>query len=130
VRHLLTESILLGAIGGVVGVLIAAWLAPALQSLNPINVDALRVFLTDFRLDRRVLAFAALTAIGTSLLFGIAPAIKAIVAQDLVGALKRREQRAGGDSAGRRWLAVLVAAEVAVATALMIGAGLIIRSFD
>ena len=87
------------------------------------------MFLTDFRLDLRVLAFAGATALGTSVLFGILPALNAIRSGDVIAALRRREQRAGGDAIGRRWLSTLVVAELAVATTLLVGAGLVIRSF-
>jgi putative ABC transport system permease protein len=132
VRHLVTECLLVGAIGGLAGVLVAAWLAPILQTLNPINVGGLRASLTDFRIDGRVLAFATLVSIATALVFAVAPALKATQAtraDDVVGTLKRRDQRTGRDAGGRRWLAALVIGELAITTMLLVGAGLVVRSF-
>jgi putative ABC transport system permease protein len=126
VRHLLTESLLLGAIGGLAGILVASWLTPALQKLSPIQVGAFRAFLMDFSLDRSALAFAATMVVGASVLFGMVPAVNAIRRRDVIAALK---QRSDGDATGHRSLAVLVVAELAVATALLVAAALVTASF-
>ena len=96
VRHLLVESAVIALAGGAAGVLVAAWTTPLLASLNPIRADALAASLGDFRLDGPALAFAAAASLFTGLLFGALPALRISRGRDLVGVLKRREQRAAG----------------------------------
>ena len=129
VRQLFTESLLLAVIGGAAGVLLAFWMEPVLLALNPIRAVGLGPYLTDFRIDGRVLLFSLAVTLLTGTIFGLAPALKAARPGDSLPALKRREQRAGGGSAGRRGLGVLVASEIAVAVTLLVGGGLMVQSF-
>ncbi|HET7248260.1 MAG TPA: ABC transporter permease [Gemmatimonadales bacterium] len=123
-RYLLTESVLLALAGGVVGVVLALWGVPTLLSLNGGNLPAT----AHVGVDIRVLWFALLVSLGTGLLFGLAPALQ-MARTDLHESLKE-----GGRSVGHRSsLALrrgLVVSTVALAVTLLIGAGLLIRSFS
>ncbi|HET9707785.1 MAG TPA: ABC transporter permease, partial [Gemmatimonadales bacterium] len=122
-RYLLTESVVLALAGGVVGVLLALWGVPSLLSLNGGNLPAT----AHVGVDIRVLWFALLMSLATGLLFGLAPALQ-MARTDLHESLKE-----GGRSVGHRSsLALrrgLVISTVALALTLLIGAGLLIRSF-
>jgi predicted permease len=122
-RYLLTESVVLAVGGGAVGILLALWGVPALLSLNAGNLPAT----ARIGVDARVLGFALLVSLGTGLLFGLAPALQ-MARTDLHESLKE-----GGRSVGHRSsLALrrgLVISTVALALTLLIGAGLLIRSF-
>ena len=122
-RYLLTESVVLALAGGVVGVVLALWGVPALLSLNGGNLPAT----AHVGVDIRVLWFALMVSLATGLLFGLAPALQ-MARTDLHESLKE-----GGRSVGHRSsLALrrgLVISTVALALTLLIGAGLLIRSF-
>jgi predicted permease len=128
VRQLLTESVLLGLIGGAAGLLIAKWSLYVVRTVNPGNIPRLEVI----GIDSRVLAFTFGLSILTGIVFGLAPALRAAKV-DLNTALKsggRSTQGDGGFSASRHRLrSLLVVAELAFSLMLLIGAGLLIRSF-
>ena len=121
--QLLTESLLLAAIGGASGVLLAMWLVPALVSLSP---DDLTVA-GDVTVDRTVLLFGLGLSTITGLLFGLAPArqmSRCDVNEDL------KQSARGAISAKQRQLrALLVAGEIALSLVLLVAAGLTVRSF-
>jgi predicted permease len=124
VRQLLIESTLLGGLGGVVGLAIAYWARLGLLSLRPpfLPPDTLSL-----SLDGRVLAFTAVVALLTGLVFGLAPAIQ-LSRPDLVAELKDRSSQA---SASRGWFSLknaLVVAQVALSCVALVGAGLFLRS--
>jgi predicted permease len=119
IRQLLTESLLISILGGVVGILAAYWCADALFAFFP--QTHVRIVL-DIRPDTRTLAFTLVVALATGILFGLAPAIQA-TRPDLVSELKRP----------RRILdlqKMLVVSEVALSLVLLIGAGLFLRSLE
>jgi putative ABC transport system permease protein len=123
VRQLLTESLLLAAVGGAAGLLLATWGVEALKALGPADLPRMQ----DAQLDGRVLAFTLLVSLLTGLVFGLIPALRAARA-DLNEALK--EGGRGGEGSRRNRLrAALVVAEVAMAMTLLVGAGLLINSF-
>jgi len=128
VRQLLTESILLGVTGGVAGVAIAMGSLYIVRTINPGNIPRLEAI----SLDGGVLAFTFATSILTGLVFGLAPALRA-VSVDLNSALKaggRSSQGAGGFAVSRHRLrGLLVVSELALSLMLLIGAGLLVRSF-
>ena len=128
-QQLLTESLLLAFAGGGAGVLLAFWLLPGLGALTPIQATALGPWLTDFRIDGRVLLFSLAITVLTGSLFGLAPALKAAGSNGLMSAIKRAEHHAGAGKERRRSLSALVVGEVALAATLLVGGGLVAQSF-
>src|SRR6185369_15904724 len=122
-RQLLTESVLLAALGGILGILLAFWGVRGLVASLPANVPRA----DEIRVDGVVLAFTGALAVLTGLLFGIAPAWK-ISSGGVQGAL-REEGRGTVGPAHHRLRNTLVVAEIALALILLVGAGLLVRSF-
>jgi putative ABC transport system permease protein len=122
VRQLLLESVVLSVTGGLLGVMLAYWAVRALIGAAP---DIPRI--ETLGLDASVIAFAFAATVATALLFGLAPALH-IVGGDVAGWLK--ERGAGRERrSGNRLRGALVVAQVALALILLVGAGLLIRSF-
>ena len=128
IRQLLTESILLGLAGGAAGLVIAEWSLYVVRTVNPGNIPRLEAI----GIDGSVLAFTLMVSLATGAAFGLAPALRA-ANLDLNSALKsggRSTQGDGGFSASRHRLrSLLVVSELAFSLMLLIGAGLLIRSF-
>jgi putative ABC transport system permease protein len=123
VRQLLTESLLLAFAGGAAGLLLARWGVKLLLAMAPDNLP--RAY--DIRLDTRVAGFTVFVSLLTGIVFGLLPALQA-AKTDLGVTLKE----GGRDATGllrRRLRGFLVVSEVALAFVLLIGAGLLIRSF-
>jgi putative ABC transport system permease protein len=122
-RQLLTESLLLALLGGLVGILLAGWVSSAILSLS--SGDLPRA--GEVRIGGRVLAFAFVVSALTALIFGLAPALR-FSRPDL-----NRQLREGGRGATglvrQRLRQALVVSEVALALVLLVGAGLLMRSF-
>jgi predicted permease len=123
VRQLLVESLVLAALGGGLGLLLAAWLVDLSSSFTP-TLDFRTAF--DLRVDARVVAFTAAATVATGLLFGLLPALRASRPR-LVPAL--RDAVEDGRGAGRLRQG-LVVAQVALSLVLLTGAGLFVRSFE
>ena len=125
---LLTESILLGLLGGAAGLLVANLGLYLLRTINPGNIPRLETI----AIDGTVLAFTLGVSILTGIVFGLAPALRA-ARVDLNTGLKaggRNTQGDGGFGSSRKRLrSLLVVAEVALSLMLLIGAGLLVRSF-
>jgi putative ABC transport system permease protein len=120
-RQLVTEALVLSFAGGAAGALLAAWTVDALVATSPLGTAGFG----DLSIDPQVLAFTAMLSLATGLVFGLAPASRA-VKTDLTLALK--DGLRGGTSGGRL-RAALVVSEIAVALMLLVGAGLLLRSF-
>ena len=129
VRQLFTESMLLAALGGISGLLLAYWLVPALAALNPIQGISLAAFLRHFEIDGRVLSFALVVSVLTGVIFGLLPALKGAGTHELMPRIKQGDQRSGG-AASRQWLNSLIVAEIAIAMTLLVCGGLIVQSFQ
>ena len=119
-RQLLTESAVLAALGGAGGLLLATWALDLIVALMPADVPRL----PQIGVNGRLLAFAAGLVVVTTLAFGSAPALH-VLRRSAHGLL--REQRGG--AGGARLHRTLVAAEVALALVLLVGAGLLGQSF-
>ena len=128
VQQLLTESVLLGVLGGAAGLLVAVLTLYLVRDINPGNIPRLDAI----RIDGSVLAFTFGVAILTGIIFGMAPAIR-VARVDLNTSLKsggRSSQTEGGFNVTRHGLrSLLVITELALSMVLLIGAGLLIRSF-
>ncbi len=123
-RQLLTESMLLGVLGGVLGLLFAIFGARALIALVTVNIPRLK----DFSFDARTLLFTLGIALFTSLIFGLAPALDASKV-NLNEALKEGGRSSSGGAARNKLRNALVIAEVALAVVLVTASGLMFRSF-
>ena len=121
-RQLLTESILLAAIGGVLGVLLATWGTSFIAYQLPDSIPRLR----EAYVDMRVLGFTLGVSLLTGLLFGLAPALQAS-RLNLTESLKEGDR--GSSGSRQRLRTVLVVCEVALTLTLLVGAGLLIQSF-
>ncbi len=128
VRQLLTESILLAVIGGAAGLAIAEASLMVVRAMNPGNIPRLE----DIGINATVLAFTFGISLATGILFGVAPAWRAVKV-DLNTSLKAGGRSGQGDAgmglARHRLRGLLVVSELAFSLMLLIGAGLLIRSF-
>lgn len=120
VRQLATESLLLSLAGSVMGLLISAWLLPAFLRLLPDTLPRQE----GVRIDLGVLVFALAVGLATGLLFGLVPARRASRP-----GLAAEVRTGSATPAGWRARGPLVVSEVALATVLLVGAGLLLKSF-
>ncbi|MBV8864821.1 MAG: ABC transporter permease, partial [Acidobacteriaceae bacterium] len=123
VRQLLTESALLGLLGGVGGVLLAAWAVWSLQPFLPSEV----VQISSIHISGLVLGFALLLSIVAALTFGLAPALLA-TPSNLQTNIREGGERTG-QRRGRHVRSFLAVAEISLAMVLLVAGGLLIRSF-
>jgi putative ABC transport system permease protein len=123
-RLLLTESLMLSLAGGLLGLLLAFWGTDALLALTPENIPRLN----EVGVDARVFGFTLAVSLVTGIFFGLIPAIHASK-PNLNEALKEGARGSMGSAAGNRTRNALVAVEVALSFVLLIGAGLMIKSF-
>ena len=128
VRQLLTESVLLAAAGGILGLVMGIIGVKAILAISPGDIPRLGADGSGVHLDWIVLGFTMLLSLATGVLFGLAPAIHAS-RTDLNGTLKESGSRAGSGLRQNRARGVLVVTEIALAMVLLIGAGLLIRTF-
>ncbi len=124
IRQLLTESVLLALVGGLLGIGLAFGGVRALVAISPANTPRIG----EVTVDSAVLGFTLAISVLTGLLFGLAPAIQAS-RPDVAETLKEGGRSAGG--AGRHGVrSALVIAEVSLALVLLVGAGLMLKSFQ
>ena len=123
VRQFLTESVLLSFLGGLCGLLLAKWGTDVLVSMATGYLPVM----TEISLDWRVMGFTLALSLLTGMIFGMAPAMH-ISKTDLQDAIKDGGSR-GGSSRGSWLRGFLVVAEVAAALILLVGAGLLLKSF-
>src|SRR5262245_39665690 len=125
VRQLLTESVVLALLGAIAG-LGLAWLGlRILMTIDPTSLPPL----APVRLDLVVVLFTMILGVATTMLFGLAPAVRTLRV-DLVESLREGGQQATLGGARQRLRGLLVVAEIALAVVLVIGAGLMIRSLS
>ena len=124
IRQLLTESVLLALLGGVLGSALGLWGISGLIRLLPVDIPRL----ASVRIDSTVLVFTALVSMLTGILFGLAPAAQAS-RLDFVESLKEGGRGLSEGLHRSRARGLLVVADVAVAAVLLVGAGLLINSF-
>ncbi|MGH9853442.1 MAG: ABC transporter permease, partial [Blastocatellia bacterium] len=124
IRQLLSEALLLAIVAGGLGLLVAVWTVEALKTMNPTALPRLN----ELSIDGRVLAFSLLISLVTGALFGLFPALQAS-RPDVNETLKEGGRSGGGAGGRQRVRGALVIAEVALSVALLIGAGLLLRSF-
>jgi putative ABC transport system permease protein len=123
VRQFLTESLLLGLIGGALGILVAAWAVDGVTGLMPKSAPRA----DEIRLDSMAVVFAVACAVVAALLFGLAPIVHA-KRTDLYSALKDGGGRTTSSKARLRVRRALVMAEIALAVVLVIGCTVMVRS--
>jgi putative ABC transport system permease protein len=124
IRQLLTESTLLALAGGGLGLLLAAWGVDLMTKLLPQDFPRLR----EIGLDWLVLGFTLSASVLTGVLFGLAPALQS-VKMVIHETLKESARGAAGNWRQRRLGHLLIVAEVALSFVLLVGAGLLLRSF-
>ncbi len=124
VRQLLTESLLLSIIGGVVGFGLSVWLTRLLIAVSPANSPRF----DEIGIDRRVFLFTLGITLLTGLVFGVAPALQTS-RLDLNEKLKESGRRGAGGERHNRLGSLLIVSEIALAFMLLVGAGLLVKSF-
>src|SRR5215213_7343262 len=129
IRQLLTESVLVGLVGGALGLLIAVWGTRAVASLVPAGFTTSVYDLSNIRLDWSVFAFTLALSVLTGIIFGLAPALTAS-RPDLIGALRNSRAQGLMSFGLRSFRGWLVVAELALAVVLLLAAGLLVRSFN
>jgi predicted permease len=123
IRQLLTESVVLAAAGGAAGAALGAWALRFLVALAPASIPRLH----DAHLDLRILLSALAISLGTGVAFGLAPALQSSIVRPQ-DALKEGGS-AGASRKGGQMRLAFVGAEMAIALVLLVGAGLMLRSF-
>jgi putative ABC transport system permease protein len=125
IRQLLSETAVLGLLGGVIGIALAYWGVRALSSLLPDNLPQVNAI----RVDNFVLIFALVLSAIASVAFGLVPALFASKS-DIQSSLREGGGRSGESGNRRRTRNFLAAAEIALAMVLLVAAGLLLRSFS
>jgi putative ABC transport system permease protein len=124
VQQFLSESLVLGGLGAAGGLAVADWCTRVLVWLAPSSIPRL----ADVAIDRRVLAFTVAVAVATSILFGLAPALAST--GGAVARFINSASRGSVGTGGTRIRKVLVVCELALAVILLVGAGLLLRSYQ
>ena len=123
VRQLFTESLLLALLGGTGGILLASWGIDAILALSPAGLPRI----DEVAIDARVIAFTFAVSLVTAMTFGLAPAIQ--FSSPRLQQFLKEGGRTSTAGFGRRLRHALVASEIALALMLLVGAGLLVRSF-
>ena len=124
IRQFITESVLLGLLGGALGLLVTVWAVDAIAALIPKSAPRA----SEIALDASAVVFAAACALGAALLFGIAPILHARKT-DVHSSLKDGSNRMTSSRAGLRVRRALVVAEIVLAVVLVVGCVVMVRSF-
>ncbi|HVG35488.1 MAG TPA: ABC transporter permease [Pyrinomonadaceae bacterium] len=124
VRQLLVESVLLGLLSGMVGLLLGWWGVDLMRRLLPVDFPRAQ----DIGIDLRVLGFTLLVSLVTGIVFGLVPALQS-TNPDVNESLKESVRGSTGGRSRNRVRSLLIVSEVALSLVLLIGAGLLFRSF-
>jgi putative ABC transport system permease protein len=124
VRQLLTETLLLCVLGGAAGILVASWSLAAMLAVSPVDLT----LFGPVRLNYTVLAFTGAVSLITAVVCGFAPAFEG-ARTDVQESLREGGRQVGQGARHRRLRQSFVVAEIALAVVLVVGAGLMIRSF-
>ncbi|HVG31968.1 MAG TPA: ABC transporter permease [Pyrinomonadaceae bacterium] len=124
IQQLLTESVLLGLLGGALGLLLAIWGTDLLINISPSNMPRI----SEITIDYRVLGFTFAISLLTGVIFGLLPALQALRV-NVNDSLKSEGRGVVGSSSRSRARSVLIVTEIALALVLLVGAGLLIKSF-
>jgi len=124
-RQLLTENLLLAALGGGLGLLLAAWGTGLFAAVLPENILPRQ---QTIGISGAVLGFTTLVSLLTAIVFGLMPTLQAS-RTDLNASLKEGGRQSASGASAQGWRNLLVVAEVAMALVLLIGAGLLLKSF-
>ena len=125
-RGLLIESLVLGVVGGAVGLLLAYWATGAIAALDTsVGVP----MINQTRLDISVIGFTLLVSVGAAVLFGTMPAWQAAAIGDVISRIREESGSTTSDPGRQRIRSALIVAETALAVVLLVGAGLLTRSF-
>lgn len=124
VRQLLTESVLLAVMGGALGLLLAVWGMDLLMAVIPTDFPRM----AEIGLDRRVLGFTLGVSLMTGIVFGLVPALRSS-RLDLNESLKDGSRGSSESISRNRVRSLLIVSQVALSLVLLVGAGLLIRSF-
>src|SRR5262245_14525636 len=128
VRQLLTESMLLGLLGGVCGLLVSFWLMDFIRGSIPLDQIRYISGWENIRVNERVLIFTFVISLASGVIFGLVPALQSS-RPDLNEALKEGGRSAGTGAVRQRLRKALIVAEVALALVLLVGSGLVVKGF-
>ena len=128
IYQLLTESVLLSLVGGILGLILGYAGVRGLLAINPVDIPRIGEHGAAVTLDWRVLAFTLFVALFTGILFGLIPAFSGS-RTDLTVTLKESSSRAGSSFRQNKARSILVVTEMALALILLVGAALLIRTF-
>ena len=129
VSQLLTESLLLSLTGGALGLFIGFVGLHALLAIEPVSLPRIGEHGAELTLDSRVLLYTLLVSLFTAILFGLIPAISA-TREDLNATLRESGARSGGGFRQNKTRSLLVVTQMAMALILLVGAALMIRTFE
>ncbi|HUB18991.1 MAG TPA: ABC transporter permease [Acidobacteriaceae bacterium] len=128
VRQLLTESVVLSVVGGILGLILGYVGVRALLAISPAGLPRIGEHGADIGIDWRVLAFTLAISVVTGILFGLFPAI-GVSRPDLNATLKESSNRSGTGMRHNKARSLLVVSEVSLALVLLVGAALLIRTY-
>jgi putative ABC transport system permease protein len=130
ILHMLAESILLSLMGGAAGLLFARFVTSSLMALKPVYFFAMKDVFQQVPISSSVLAFTFGVSLLTGIIFGLTPAALMTRASNLVSSLGEGGLRGGLSKRSRRLFEVVIVAELAVATVLLFGALMMVKSFQ
>jgi putative ABC transport system permease protein len=128
IRQLITESLVLSALAGIVGLMFAYWSAELIKASLPPDIAKFMAGWKEIGVDLRVVGFTFVISFLTTLIFSLIPAFQA-TRLDLNEILKEGGRTSGASLGGRRTRALLVASEISLSLVLLVGAGLMVKGF-